>query len=223
MPKISNKTITIYKENGGSSYDVNVMYLSKVGFYIPVPEPLLPAFALLSEEQHSQYKTCFNKLSSAREKNAIVIAESEKAVIEYAQTAFNFLAKLSIIERPVIVVYFSESKVRSVGHESNEGYEKQGFEYGLCYCIEVKVSQEGKPRYEKRTLIQPLLGKSYEVKTELNLWGNGFIIIDDTQESRDVLEHTYKLYRELKLRLSSFLTDGDKLVELIASNQKLIG
>jgi len=48
------------------------------------------------------------------------------------------------------------------------------------------------------------------------------IIILDTPENRLFLENLYDAINKLREKMTTFLTDPEKLLELIASNQKLL-
>lgn len=230
MPKIRNVKITAHWGSETRDFDVAVMYNSKSGFYIEVPETLRPVAEFLTDEEIEKHSVCYvrGQTVSINCKNsgiACVLCDREADALDKAKWLFTYLAKNSIKLRDVIIVHFDDTSEdsRFSNNETNKEHTKQGFTYGLCYCVEEKVGEIGDCKYYKyiHEPAQPYFEeKNY--KRELRLYNN-YIVIDDTPENRELLEHTYRLFFELKQKLKSFLTDKDQLLNLIANNQKLIG
>lgn len=229
MPKIRTVKVTARWETETRDFEINVMYNSKCGFYIEVPEPLIPVSEFLTDEEIKKYSVSYvrGQTVSINCKNSgfpCVLCDLENDALDKAKWLFTHLAKNSIKLRDVIIVHFDDKgeDSRFSNNETNTDHPKQGFTYGLCYCTEERVGETGGCKYYKyiHESAKPSV-KEHNYKRELRLYNN-FIIIDDTPENRELLEHTYRLYSELKEKLKSFLTDKDLLLTLIASNQKLI-
>jgi len=230
MPKIRTVKITAHWETETRDFEVAVMYNSKYGFYIEVPEPLLPVSEFLTDDEIAKYSVSYVRgqsvsINCKNSGNPCVLCALETDALDKAKWLFTHLAKNSIKLRDVIIVHFDDKSEdsRFSNNETNAEHPKQGFTYGLCYCVEERVGTTGDSKYY-RYIHEPAQQyfKEQNYKRELRLY-NQFIVIDDTPENRELLEHTYRLYSELKSKLKLFLTDKDQLLTLIANNQKLIG
>lgn len=225
MVTITASFVTDHRE-----FEVTLMYISGTGFYIEVPGELQPVAKFLSDEEIIKYKVSWlrgrNSVSINNKGNSVVcLSDKESDCLETSRWLFTHLCKNSIQMKDVIVVHFDDkgSNSKYTNGEYNAAHPVDGFTYGLTYCSEERVGELGKAKYYKYTF-KPAetYFKESTTKSELRLYGSNYIVIDDTPENRELLEHTYRLYIALKLKLKKFLGNKDELLTLIANNQKLI-
>lgn len=228
MPKIRTVTITASFITDHREFEVPLMYISGTGFYIEVPDELQPVAKFLSDEEIKKFKVSWlrgRSVSINNKGNSVVcLADNESDCLDTSRWLFTHLCKNSIQMKGVIVVHFEDkgSNSKYTNDEYNEQHPVDGFTFGLTYCSEERVGETGEAKYYKYTF-KPAeqYFKESTTKRELRLYNN-FIVIDDTPENRELLEHTYGLYAALKLKLKKFLGNKDELLNLIALNQKLI-
>lgn len=227
MPKIKNVIVSAWWESEKRDFDVVLMYTSNVGFYIEIPEELQPVANFLNDNLIEKYCISYIRgrsisINCKQNNNAVTVSDSEKDCLSIAQSLFTYLCRNSIKYKDVIVVYFDD-KLAKYNSGTNKEHPKDGFTYGLCYCIEEKVGDTGEAKYYQYiTTPADYHFKESTRKIEVSLYGNNYIVIDDIPQNRELLEHTYRLYIELKNKLKTFLGDKEQLLTLIASNQKLI-
>lgn len=216
MPKISKQSIEFRVNGVVKYYQIETNYVSKGAFfYADIPEVFSQVVGLLSDDQCREMK--IGKIHKSR--NAfdghrnVIQANTEADVIRFARTTFQQLADLQKETRPVIIVYFRKSSPfqSSSKPTTNKEHPEREVSLGLLYCLETIVSG-GKPDYS-------VDGRRASLPYRFEQDG---LILEDTPETRIFLEHTHEMLTKLIDRMSEFFGNKESLLNLIASNQKLI-
>jgi rRNA-processing protein FCF1 len=220
MPKIRTYTVTYTVSPNRHSMDVNIMYDTgaKV-FYVAIPNSFKNAINTLPAE--SKEKWNINNAIALRGVNGLaIIHKNESELIEGLEDLFYYCGNAIKQVRNVIIVT-SDSKSNSDSKEwDNMGCNIERFklkqEFSFVLAIETKVG-EGKPIYTYQ-------GVTYTntISTYSGTHGGRSIIIDDTPENRAFLEDVYSKFDSLIVNLKKFFESSDTILELIASNQKLL-
>lgn len=223
MPKIANHVIKIHGEKITESYKVEINYNSSEGFYIRVPEILLPAYSHLTDQDKITHNASFfykRKMDHYNGKGTpIVSGDSEANVCENARKLFLKLAQSAITERPVILIFY-EDKETGRNHHTTQGFDPTGLEFGLTFCIETSVAG-GDPVYYEYTE-RERFGEPVIDRRAIHVWNSNCTIIDDTPGNKEFVINLYKALKELRTKMKNFTSTSEKFLQLIASNQKLL-
>lgn len=224
MPKIRTLTVsyTVSTNDTISNehfVDVNIMYdvNSKV-FYIVPPESFEDAINTMPDDLKEKYY-----ISSARNirgVNGFAIAnESESDLIDILKYLFHYCGNASKVVKNVIIVWCKgKSSEKTDKYERNQGNpESKELEQKFKFILAVETKTgAGKPVYTwQNTTWSNTISMSY--------YNENPIIIDDTPENRIFLEDVYTKFDSLIINLQKFFENSDTVLQLIASNQKLLG
>lgn len=220
MPKISsNKSIRIETEKFKGHKVVDVHYNKEWRFYVQIPDEYTSQFDSIEKIPHTgRIGRWFGQGNDPRKK--IVHGQSEEEVLERAKEVFTLLAATGLEERNVILVKYV-SYNENDGRHSDYDHVDVGLELALCYAVEVTTPGQ-KPKYYKYQ--EYGYGEEKEMrKREVNTGWSKDIAIPDTPDNREFLERIHAATRKLADEMTKYTETPEKLLELIQSNQKLIG
>jgi len=223
MPKISKYSFRSSSTDIAKYFELDIQYATPY-FYIDIPKEFMEAFKLFSEEQlNSCNGVLYLKKGHYGEsmRSGKVSASSEKEVKENLDKAFKLLQDNSVKKTDVIVITF-EDELHS-GHYPSSTYNDQhqiiGMKLGLKYCTKVELGDKLVYNSYKQ---QNWKGEDEIVRTEISVDDKDVIILD-TPENRDFLENVYNKFHTLIVKIGDHLNSPDAVLNLIQSNQKLLG
>lgn len=229
MPKISNNQITAYHKDIKKFFDIVVMYNQEHTFYAVIPNQFKSVVHHFDNDKMTELGIDIKYKSKSRRWRSdtnqedyeyIVSDNSEGSCLSKMKKTLEYLVDKSIEQRKVIILFYNaKDECRYNNHLFNNEHPQIGIQFGLTYAIETKVG-ENKVYSQYRTI--DWFGEPREERTELNLWDSAATIIDDTPENRFTLEALYDAFVKLRDKLTSFTATPEKLLEFIASKQKLL-
>lgn len=225
MPKIStNNSIKIETEKFKMSEQVDVHYNKEVHFYIQIPDKYSVQFDSIESIPYTcKIGKFFGQGNDPRKK--VVHGASEKEVLERAKEVFIKLASTSMEERNVIVVQLETHGIDDLSRKRNWYGDIDrpniGLELQMTYATEVSVLGQ-KPKYYKYAN-NYRFGEDVVDRHEVNDGWRKNPVIPDTPENRQFLENIHEALIKLTTTMKEYTETPEKILEMINSNQKLIG
>jgi hypothetical protein len=219
MPKIRTQEVFYTISPNKHKIEVNIMYdtNSKV-FYVVPPKSFEDSINTMPDDLKEKYL-----ISSAMDIRGVygwaIVHESEGVLLNNLPLLFNYCGNAIKAVRNVIIVWCKgNSSEKTDKYERNQGNHeskelKQNFKFILA--VETKVG-EGTPVYTWQDV-------TWTNTINLNYYDQNPIVIDDTPENRMFLHDIYSKFDSLIVNLAKFFATSDTVLQLIASNQKLIG
>lgn len=223
MPKISKYGFRSNTTDIAKYFELDIQY-STPYFYIDIPVEFMEAFKLFSKEQLTD---CSGALYMKRghygesNRSGKVSAITEKEVKENCDKAFKLLQENSVKKTEVIIITFEDKLFKGHYPQStyNDEHQKIGLEFGLKYCTKVQLGDKIVYNSYKT---QDWRGKDEIVRTEISTHNEDVIILD-TPENRVFLESVYDKFHQLIILLGKHLNTPEDVLNMISSNQKLLG
>lgn len=228
MAKIRNVYIRVDNEDIKKSFNVNITYSAKEKrFEIILPDELKQVvIGFTHQENHDKglrYKPDYRGNGMDRLcGDYYVIGDTEVLVESKAIEVFTFLNNQQVKRRDVIVIDFQDYDNRHYRDNYNQEHPKIGMQFGLLYCTETKSGESGKPNYTITKTYNGGLNNEFS-KVRSKDFASSAVVIDDTEANRLFLENTYSLLSRLINQLSEHCKTPEAILQLISSNQKLIG
>lgn len=219
MPKIRTHTVQYTVSPNRHSMDVNIMYdTNKKNFYVVIPESFYDTIKTMSDELKDKYFVQGNTGIRGIYGLAIV-NKNESELIDVLEDLFYYCGNAVKKVRNVIIITSKgkSSKVEDQYYQtqkSNKEAELIKQEFKFVLAIET-IAGEGKPIYTHQNV-------GYTNTIDTNQYGDKSVIIDDTPENRAFLENIYDKLDNLIINLKKFFASSETVIELIASNQKLL-
>jgi hypothetical protein len=218
MPKIRTYTVGYTISTNRHTMDVNIMYdTGKKTFYVAIPESFKDAINTMPEEFKEQWNV----------KNAIgirgicglaIIHDQETELINKLEDLFYYCGSAIKKVRKVIVVWSGGISTANADKHRHMGSNKERIEisqkFKFVLAIETKVG-DGEAIYTYQ-------GVTYTNTISMSDYNGKPIVIDDTDENRVFLEVFYNKFDGLIITLQKFFENSDTVLQLIASNQKLL-
>lgn len=218
MPKIRTYTVTYTVSPNRHSMDVNIMYdTGRKLFYVVIPDSFDDAISTLPQESKDKWniKPSFGIRGVYGD---AIIHESEKELINGLEDLFYYCGNAIKKVKNVIIVWAKGESSADKQEWSSMGCNKERLDinqrFKFVLAIETKVG-EGAPIYTYQ-------GVTYTNTISMSDYGGKPIIIDDTPENRAFLEDVYAKFDALIINLQKFFQSSDTVLQLIASNQKLL-
>lgn len=220
MPKIGKRSIRVKHDLTDEFIEFNIMYNSKLGFYVEIPEKWHEAFDTETGEKLNEFHAQTYKKSHHSTKQRVVTASTEDEAEQNLQAVIKHLMTANVTRREVIVIFYhGETAGRYSSEDRNDEHKDVGVKLGLLYCTETR-SGAAEPKYYK---FKPnYFDKDKMDRSQCHV-GRSPVAIDDTPENRQALETIYKALTVLEDNLRSFTKDPESVMNLITFNQKLIG
>lgn len=222
MPKIGKRSVTIYHKDMRRVFEFDMMYNGEHLFYGKIPNEFNDAFDHLSSEKlrelsaEKAYKRKFQKGEFSR----IVHSNHEGTCESKMKELISLLMDSQIKKREVIVLFYDATdNCRYGDFEQNPEHPQIGLRMGLTYCVETTLGD--KCVYNIYTE-REAFGEKRVDRKEIRLT-RGCVVIDDNPKNREFLENIYIKMSQLNNNLALFTKDKDSLLDLIESNQKLLG
>lgn len=219
MPKIRTYTVNYTVSPNRHTADVNIMYdTGRKVFYITIPDAFTDAINTMPDELKEKYNV--NSSIGLRGVYGLAIIHQQEAdLISGLEDLFYYCGNaIKQIRNVIIVSNKSKANADSKDYDAM-GCNKERFtlnqEFSYVLAVETKVG-DGKPLYTYQ-------GVTYTntISVYNGSYGNS-IIIDDTPENRLFLEDVYCKFDNLITNLQKFFESSDTVLQLIASNQKLL-
>lgn len=222
MPKISKYGFRSNIPDITKYFELDVQY-STPYFYIDIPKEFMEAFKLFSKEQFANCNgQLYHKKGHYGESNysGKVSASTEKDVKENCDKAF-LLLQQNLVKKTAVIIITFEDKLFT-GHYPSSTYNDEhqliGMNLGLKYCTKVELGDKVVYNSYKTEI---WADKNEIVRTEISTAKEDVIILD-TLENRLFLENVYSKFHSLILNISDHLNTPEAVLQLIASNQKLL-
>lgn len=218
MPKIRTYTVNYTVSPNRHQLDVNIMYdTGQKLFFVNIPESFKDAINTLPDNLKEKYN-----IKSANGIRGVlgeaIIHQQESDLIEQLEGLFYYCGNAIKQIRNVIIVSNHSHTGADSKQWDNIGCNKERFKleqkFSFVLAIETKVG-EGKAVYTYQNV-------TYTNTISLNNYHNTDIIIDDTPENRAFLENMYDKFDSLISNLQKFFENSETVLQLIASNQKLL-
>lgn len=215
MPKIRTYTVIYTVSPNRHSMDVNIMYdTGKKVFYVNIPDSFKDAINTMPADLKEKWNVN-NAIGLRGVYGYALIHSQEGELIDGLEDLFYYCGNaIKKIRNVIIVTCDSQSSSDSIGSHHmgcNKERSKLKQEFSFILGIETKVG-EGKPIYTYQ-------GVTYTNTISLN----SSVVIDDTPTNRAFLEDVYGKFDTLIVNLKNFFESSETVLQLIATNQKLIG
>lgn len=221
MPKIKKHRFSVSTETGDRSFEVDIHY-EEEQFYVLIPDEFEETIAAMSKEHRNTNHIDYWRRGRNNGKY-VVIGVSESELTKKASTAFHSLAESSISKKEIIFIEYKSTRREHARHIRNGRIQKIGVEFEYTYCTEVSVGQE--KSYWLFTRDKSLWSNEEDRITREKIsvsHGSKYTIIDDTPQNRAMVEDLYSRLDILIEKVCTFVGDREKLLNMIANNQKLI-
>lgn len=219
MPKIRTYTVNYTITPNRHSLDVNIMYaVDRKIFYVIPPKDFNESIKTMPDDLKEKY----NIISGNHIKGVygwVIANESESILTDSLAYIFHYCGNAIKTVRNVIIVWCkgtsSIEEDKYSRYESNKEAKeiKQTFKFILA--IETKIGI-GKAVYTYQNV-------TYTNTISVGGYQENPIVIDDTPENRLFLEDVYAKFDNLVINLAKFFESSETVLQLITSNQKLLG
>lgn len=219
MPKIRTIDVKYMADDNEHVMPVNMMYDTGMKiFYIVAPEAFKEAIRTMSDELKEQYHV--NSGQGLRGVHGWVIShESESVITNELRFLFHYCGNAIKKVRNVIVVWCKGQSNEDTQNWNTVGSNKQRLElkqsFKFVYGVETKIG-DGDAVYTYQNI-------TYSNTITVRGYNESAVIIDDTPENRAFLENVYDKLDNLILNLQKFFDSPESVLQLIQSNQKLLG
>ncbi len=218
MAKIStNNEIHIRAKSVEKIFLVGVYYNKDMKFFAQVPPEFFDHFNQLDEEKRKEFNAAQSSLHTwniDKVKHTIKGATEEECLINM-ENFITYAIDMIAIKRKVIVLSYVGSKIDNRSARKNNP-EHPHLELGisLLYCTEVSTGANN----NTYCIFDENGGRRQDLDVRKDV-----TVIDDTEQNRKFVEDVYTKLDILNSALIKFTKTPEVLMQLIASNQKLLG
>lgn len=219
MPKIRTLTVNYTIDSNQHKIDVNIMYdVEKAIFYVVPPKHFYEAIDTMSDELRTTHH--IRHAQGIRGVYGHIIADSSESILANdISFLFHCCGNACKKIRNVIIVWCTgtDSSDKDVYHrtqKSNKEEKEISLKLKFILAVETKIG-EGTPVYTQQNV-------PWKNTISISGYREAGLVIDDTPENRLFLEDVYSKFDSLIVNLQKFFATPDDLLQLIASNQKLL-
>lgn len=227
MPKIGIRSKSFEIDYVKHDIDFEVHYSSELKFFAVLPKEYREKVDLLTDQEKKDFAIRMErggKSTWSQNGKPVVISETEAGAIDLMVKLLNHFISATSKRREVILVWFSQETEKGNYYNYNEQHRKIGATIGLFYCTEISSGNVFKYwKLEKSQFNWMGSGENRETRSAVTWYGDGPLILEDTPENRSKAEALYLAMKTLSERLKDLTSSGEKLLEYIQPNLKLIG
>lgn len=219
MPKIRTQTVHYTISPNRHYMNVNIMYdTGQKLFYVNVPDAFKDAINTMPEDLKEKWNVK-SAIGIRGVYGLAIIHQQEADLINKLEDLFYYCGNAIKQIRNVIIVWSGSKSTTSqdkrygdMGCNKERNEISQKFKFVLA--IETKVG-DGNAIYTYQSV-------TYTNTISMSDYGGKPVVIDDTPENRSFLEDVYIKFDNLIINLEKFFANSDTVLQLIASNQKLL-